>query len=754
MAAKPQVAVVTIGGKGSSLSSASVFSVANKLAQVRIDSSIIDKLSSSNNSKSKNSSPSIKYRISFPEFLTLEECRASLTLLLSKLLLISSSIRVDVPNLIRETLNSGLGTESSSSIVVSIDVTEEEKSILDASLLASAVDGVSALLDHGASSLSPVAETVAALSCEASKGKVSAFNLVDSGDGKCLKDEAAVASDLKVLLLGSKLTGKAAVEVNAVSHIPQLYGSFREAIRNVHARARVALNSAVSNGVSGTGKAWETTLTALAAVLRKLGEDSLSRVDLNVGSVGNDSLRRSLTVLVQENFPTKDSLISAYKLAIEAAIAENYVEFAHNVNELFSLVRNVVSWEMVTAVISLKGNELLEEASKVETNGVSTGTEKKNEKKKKLLGKGTEPIVQFIKDRLKSSLPDAVDVFANFGRIAENLRSFLDPRVPDFVDFSEKIKEIVESNEIGRLPKLPKEQMTVREKAFSVITEVFKRHGAMALDTPVFELRETLMGKYGEDSKLIYDLADQVKLNHRKLLDGMLDICGVPPEKFRTICSSIDKLDKQSFEQVKREMVDEKGLTAETADRIGSFVKERGPPLELLSKLKQEGSEFMKHEGSKLALDELDILFNALDKSKCIEKIVFDLSLARGLDYYTGMIFEAVFKGTTQVIRANETEVLVGIVFGKDEDYDLSLAAEVVNELWSAKIKAEYVMAKKAMKIFERAEASGIPFAVMVGGDERKEGLVKVRDMKTRTEEKVPRDRMIEEVLKRLRNSC
>lgn len=47
----------------------------------------------------------------------------------------------------------------------------------------------------------------------------------------------------------------------------------------------------------------------------------------------------------------------------------------------------------------------------------------------------------------------------------------------------------------------------------------------------------------------------QVKLNHRKLLDGMLEICGVPSEKFRTICSSIDKLDKQPFEQVKKEMV-------------------------------------------------------------------------------------------------------------------------------------------------------------------------------------------------------
>jgi histidyl-tRNA synthetase len=54
------------------------------------------------------------------------------------------------------------------------------------------------------------------------------------------------------------------------------------------------------------------------------------------------------------------------------------------------------------------------------------------------------------------------------------------------------------------------DQMALREAAFATITSVFKRHGAVAIDTPVFELRETLMGKYGEDSKLIYDLADQV----------------------------------------------------------------------------------------------------------------------------------------------------------------------------------------------------------------------------------------------------
>lgn len=55
------------------------------------------------------------------------------------------------------------------------------------------------------------------------------------------------------------------------------------------------------------------------------------------------------------------------------------------------------------------------------------------------------------------------------------------------------------------------EQMAIREKVFDQITRCFKRHGAQAIDTPVCELKETLTGKYGEDSKLIYDLQDQGK---------------------------------------------------------------------------------------------------------------------------------------------------------------------------------------------------------------------------------------------------
>lgn len=53
--------------------------------------------------------------------------------------------------------------------------------------------------------------------------------------------------------------------------------------------------------------------------------------------------------------------------------------------------------------------------------------------------------------------------------------------------------------------------MAVRRKVIDIISGVFRKHGAVEIDTPTFELKHILTGKYGEDSKLIYDLADQSK---------------------------------------------------------------------------------------------------------------------------------------------------------------------------------------------------------------------------------------------------
>ncbi|KAJ0295090.1 hypothetical protein CBS470a_000137 [Colletotrichum nupharicola] len=276
--------------------------------------------------------------------------------------------------------------------------------------------------------------------------------------------------------------------------------------------------------------------------------------------------------------------------------------------------------------------------------------------------------------------------------------------------------------------------MIIREKIFSQLKDVFQKHGGMELDTPVFELKEILSGKYGEDSKLIYDLADQggeitslrydltvpfarwlamnkdiqsvkryhiskvyrrdqpamnkgrmrefyqcdfdiagtydsmlpdaeiirivvevfeglgwngnytIKLNHRKILDGIFEVCGVPEDKIRTISSAVDKLDKLPWADVRKEMTEEKGLDGEVADKIGEWVVLKGKQ-DLLRKL-QRDDKLSANASMKAGMSDLEMLFNYLEAFGALDRVSFDLSLARGLDYYTGVIYEVVTEGS------------------------------------------------------------------------------------------------------------
>ena len=136
-----------------------------------------------------------------------------------------------------------------------------------------------------------------------------------------------------------------------------------------------------------------------------------------------------------------------------------------------------------------------------------------------------------------------------------------------------------------------------------------------------------------------------VKLNHRKILDGLFSVCGVPTDKIRTISSAVDKLDKLPWADVRREMVSEKGLDEVVADKIGEYVKHKGGS-ELIDLLKAD-DVFMANEDAKQGVADMELLFDyatafGIDKSK----LSFDLSLARGLDYYTGLIYEVVTDGS------------------------------------------------------------------------------------------------------------
>lgn len=343
------------------------------------------------------------------------------------------------------------------------------------------------------------------------------------------------------------------------------------------------------------------------------------------------------------------------------------------------------------------------------------------------LGAGIAQLRSFITDRI-SNLNE------------KSVSRLIDSIVP----FYRELMEHLNSTGGKRKPKIPKgardfgpDQMRIREQAFAIIRRVFKRHGGVEIDTPVFELKEVLMGKYGEDSKLIYDLADQggellslrydltvpfarflamnsvgnikrfhiakvyrrdqpqpqrgryrefyqcdfdiagnysamvpdaeaitvaceilselpignflVKLNHRKILDAVFELSGVPKEKFRPICSAVDKLDKLSWEEVKHEMIYEKGLEESVADMIGTFVRQAGQPKHLLQKFLDE-KIFGDHPGANSALSDLKLLFDYLEAMGSLPFVSLDMSLARGLDYYTGVIYEIVLiDGTSQV---------------------------------------------------------------------------------------------------------
>ncbi|KAL9695762.1 hypothetical protein quinque_015047 [Culex quinquefasciatus] len=166
-----------------------------------------------------------------------------------------------------------------------------------------------------------------------------------------------------------------------------------------------------------------------------------------------------------------------------------------------------------------------------------------------------------------------------------------------------------------------------------------------------------------------------VKLNHRKLLDGMFEACGVPADKFRTICSSVDKLDKTPWDEVRKEMIDEKGLDGAIADKIGEFVRLSGG-VALVDKLAAD--ENLKNIKSAVeGIGDMRPLLQYCAVFGLQDKIIFDLSLARGLDYYTGVIYEAVLKsepapaapapktnGTKSKQAKQEEEVSVGSVAG------------------------------------------------------------------------------------------
>ena len=132
-----------------------------------------------------------------------------------------------------------------------------------------------------------------------------------------------------------------------------------------------------------------------------------------------------------------------------------------------------------------------------------------------VLGVGSASVRQTMTARTGTGVRTGAGAGVNQTLFANVLDPF-DVTEEGFSAFCSKLLEQLSSGGEKRRPKIPKgtrdfapEQMRIREQVFAAIRRIFKRHGGVEIDTPVFELKEVLTGKYGEDSKLIYDLADQ-----------------------------------------------------------------------------------------------------------------------------------------------------------------------------------------------------------------------------------------------------
>jgi histidyl-tRNA synthetase len=271
-----------------------------------------------------------------------------------------------------------------------------------------------------------------------------------------------------------------------------------------------------------------------------------------------------------------------------------------------------------------------------------------------------------------------------------------------------------------------------------------------------------------------------LKINNRKILSGIAEIIG-EAEKITDITVAIDKMDKIGLEKVNEEIAS-KGISEEAIAKLQPILKLNGTNTEKLEQLK---AVLAASEVGMKGVSEMETIFGLCEMMNVQTQIELDLTLARGLNYYTGAIFEV--KALDVEIGSitgggrydNLTGVFgmegvsgVGISFGADRIYDvlnqLNLYPETSTEqtkilfvsfgekelmyslpwlsaLRSSGINAEiYPEPTKMKKQMSYADNKKIPFVAIVGETEMSEGKVMLKNMKSGEQSLVSLEEVLE----------
>ena len=270
----------------------------------------------------------------------------------------------------------------------------------------------------------------------------------------------------------------------------------------------------------------------------------------------------------------------------------------------------------------------------------------------------------------------------------------------------------------------------------------------------------------------------QIRVNNRKILNGFYAMLGLT-EKSGDIMRTVDKLDKIGPEKVKNLLLDEEiGLTAEQADEILAFIAIRGTNAEILEKLAAYKG---RAELFDLGYEELQAVVSCLSAFGVPEEnFAVDLTIARGLDYYPGTVYETTMLdypeigyicsggrydnlaeyytdkklpgvgisiGATRLFYVLEEQGLLNpsqptapadvLVIPMSDDF--VKAVEVATALRDAGIRTQLYTEKKKFKAkIGYADKLGIPYVVFLGEDEIANGVITLKDMTSGEQKTLP----------------
>lgn len=273
-----------------------------------------------------------------------------------------------------------------------------------------------------------------------------------------------------------------------------------------------------------------------------------------------------------------------------------------------------------------------------------------------------------------------------------------------------------------------------------------------------------------------------VKVNNRKILAGIAEVLKAA-DKLTDITIAIDKLDKIGYDKVKEEL-SQKGLTAEQLTKLDPILHLEGNNLQKLSAIEQV---LMPSEIGMTGIQEMQTLFELLETVEIQIPVELDLTLARGLNYYTGSIIEVKSKDVDMgsICGGGRYDDLtgifglegvsgVGISFGAERIFDvlenLDLYPQTVNE--STKVmftnfgeKEQHFCLKMAKLIRQKgirtevfpdavkmkkqmnyANQKNIPFVAMVGENEMEQGKITLKDMNSGEQQMLTVDEFVDKI--------